>query len=77
MICVPVNDHSGEKTLIIELADKEGGFSSRDVEISTLFSQNVASVYSCCVMLAHREKSSRRNSMLSQILLNIEPVSLL
>jgi hypothetical protein len=76
VFCIPVNDHSGEKNLIIELSDKEGGFTSRDLEVASLFAQNAGSIYSCCVMLAYREKVTRRNSILSQILLNIEPVCL-
>jgi hypothetical protein len=73
-MCVPVNEHSSEKSLVVELGDKEGGFSQRDYELASSFSRAVASLYSCSVMASKKAQGFRRGSMLSKILFNIDPI---
>ncbi|ODM94519.1 cGMP-dependent 3',5'-cyclic phosphodiesterase [Orchesella cincta] len=74
MLIAPVVDYSGESDLIIELSDKENGFTTKEFEMALIFCQHTACLLTCTILLDRRDKSSRRRNIINEMLCNISSV---
>ncbi|CAL8137479.1 unnamed protein product [Orchesella dallaii] len=75
ILCIPISEHSGEAPLILELAQKQGGFSYHDEEQAQLFAKRAAAILSSAILLDYKKKAIRRHGIRNEVLANIGEVS--
>lgn len=59
---------------MIELADKEKGFTHKEYEMVLLFCQNCACLLTVQVLLDRRERNLRRRNIINEMLCSITTV---
>ncbi|ODN01952.1 cGMP-dependent 3',5'-cyclic phosphodiesterase [Orchesella cincta] len=75
ILCIPISEHSGEAPLILELSQKQGGFSYHDEEQIQLFAKRAAAILSSAILLDYKKKAIRRHGIRNEVLANIGEVS--
>lgn len=75
ILVIPISDQTGEAPVIIELSQKQGGFTYQDEEQCLLFAKRASSIISSSILLDYKKKAIRRHGIRNEVLANIGEVS--